>query len=666
VQTLWRQDVPKIFISYRRDDSSGYVGHLREKLGQHFGDQEIFRDIDTIEPGQDFSEAIEQAISSCEVLLAVIGKQWLTLTDVTGQRRIDDPEDFVRIEIATALRQNIRIIPVLVGGATMPSADLLPQDLKLLARRNAKEISDRSFYHDVEALIQVIDKLFLTSGLILTPVDTQSPPVLVEPTIATPPATPTIQRSNEIAAPKKAARSMERAPARIKKWQLLLSFLAIGALTVAVMIVRSLLNPPADPLSPASAPETGAFHIVVANFTDISDTTTNNQLGEQVGSAIFQAITSSYEDEELSTDLVFDHAATFIATGEQALRLARERNADIMIYGSIEESEPRIVVSPGIYVSPSVLVLFPELVDLLTTNSFTFELGPENNNVSRTDLIPQLDAVIRIVYSLSEFFSGRYSNAQSGFAYAARLEGIANPAILYTLAGTAAIRAQDYNAALGLYQTAIQRNPEYSRAWSGRGTTFLQMANNAPSVVVTSEANNLETASNMECTTIGGWPTEPNLLAELAELCYEHAYELAQIENNSELQIEFSFLLGQLKVWQSTRGYNDYWDEAEAYLTEAVNLYIAAPEDVQKRVGLSAAHAYALLGLRISAAEELNYSAVVHAIEYYTSSLTLLRNDINRVYNQPSIELYEARLDELNTLLPRYPSPTPTQAIVVP
>ena len=153
----------RIFISYRRDDSAGYVGHLREKLGQHFGEDSVFRDIDTIEPGEDFVEVIEKAVGSCEVLLAMIGKHWLTVSDSQGQRRLDNQDDLVRLEIANALDRNIRVIPVLVGGAAMPSAAHLPENLKRLAHRNAQELSDRNFQRDVAQLIEVIEKVLGTA-----------------------------------------------------------------------------------------------------------------------------------------------------------------------------------------------------------------------------------------------------------------------------------------------------------------------------------------------------------------------------------------------------------------------------------------------------------------------------------------------------------------------
>src|SRR5437868_2808199 len=114
-----RTSQPKIFISYRRDDSETDTDFLYEQLAHHFGKEHVFMDIDNIPVGRDFAEVIESAVSSCDVLIAIIGKQWLTITD--GQkRRLDNPEDFVRLEIAAALRRKILVIPLLVRGAKMP------------------------------------------------------------------------------------------------------------------------------------------------------------------------------------------------------------------------------------------------------------------------------------------------------------------------------------------------------------------------------------------------------------------------------------------------------------------------------------------------------------------------------------------------------------------
>jgi hypothetical protein len=146
-----------IFICYRRDDAPGYAGRLYDTLVARFGNDQIFRDINAIELGINFVEAIENAVTSCEVLVAVIGRQWLNSPDSNGNRRIDDPEDYVRLEITTALERDIRVIPVLVHGATMPRSIDLPEALKKLTLRNALEVSDARWQFDVDRLVKLFE-----------------------------------------------------------------------------------------------------------------------------------------------------------------------------------------------------------------------------------------------------------------------------------------------------------------------------------------------------------------------------------------------------------------------------------------------------------------------------------------------------------------------------
>ena len=145
-----------IFISYRREDSAGWTGRLSEHLRERFGAESIFMDIDTIQPGIDFTEALQKAVSSCEVLLAMIGPEWATVTGKSGKPRIEDPSDWVRTEIAAALKRKIRVIPVLVGGASVPTIDLLPDDLDALAQRQAHELTDKRWSFDVEQLVNTL------------------------------------------------------------------------------------------------------------------------------------------------------------------------------------------------------------------------------------------------------------------------------------------------------------------------------------------------------------------------------------------------------------------------------------------------------------------------------------------------------------------------------
>jgi tetratricopeptide (TPR) repeat protein len=148
----------KVFISYRRADSSPYTGRLRDRMVEVFGEDNVFMDVDSIAPGVDFDELVRTWVESCDLLLAVIGPQWLQVRNADGKRRLDDPKDIVRHEIATALRRDITVIPVLMGGAVMPAADDLPEPIEELARRNAVEVRDTSFNDDVARLIKRLPK----------------------------------------------------------------------------------------------------------------------------------------------------------------------------------------------------------------------------------------------------------------------------------------------------------------------------------------------------------------------------------------------------------------------------------------------------------------------------------------------------------------------------
>ena len=134
-----------IFLSYRREDSAPHAGRLYDRLSARFGGANVFIDIDAVELGEDFVEAIARTVSACDVLIAVIGRNWLDAVDAAGRRRLDNPGDFVRMEIVAALDRNIRVVPVLVGGGRMPTVEELPEPLAKLATRNGLQISDVRF-----------------------------------------------------------------------------------------------------------------------------------------------------------------------------------------------------------------------------------------------------------------------------------------------------------------------------------------------------------------------------------------------------------------------------------------------------------------------------------------------------------------------------------------
>lgn len=147
----------RVFLNYRRDDSADATGRLYDALAAHFGDDNVFMDIDTLDPGVDFAEVIDGAVNSCDVFIAVIGRAWLTAADGEGHRRLDNADDFVRMELTAALRRNARVVPVLVHDVDMPSAEELPDDLTPLTRRNAVSLSRERWSYDVSRLVRTLD-----------------------------------------------------------------------------------------------------------------------------------------------------------------------------------------------------------------------------------------------------------------------------------------------------------------------------------------------------------------------------------------------------------------------------------------------------------------------------------------------------------------------------
>ena len=147
-----------IFVSYRRDDSSGWAGRLYEHLVREWGPDQVFIDIDAIAPGEDFREAITRTMHACDVVLVVIGPNWLTARDEQGDRRLDDESDNHRAEVVAALAGDVRVVPVLVGGTAMPKVSELPEPLQDLAYRNASVLEDRRFAADVHALQKALEQ----------------------------------------------------------------------------------------------------------------------------------------------------------------------------------------------------------------------------------------------------------------------------------------------------------------------------------------------------------------------------------------------------------------------------------------------------------------------------------------------------------------------------
>ena len=146
------------YINYRRGDEPGFTQALFARLEQAFSSEQLFMDVDNIPPGEDFVRMLDTQVEQCDALLAVIGKGWLNATDENENRRLDDPNDFVRIEIESALKQGKRVIPILVNDARMPRPDDLPESLRPLTRRNAVRLTHERFRADALSLVKALQR----------------------------------------------------------------------------------------------------------------------------------------------------------------------------------------------------------------------------------------------------------------------------------------------------------------------------------------------------------------------------------------------------------------------------------------------------------------------------------------------------------------------------
>ncbi len=229
----------RIFINYRREDTAYPAGWLFDRLTQHFGKGQIFKDIDSIHLGDDFVEAMTTAVGSCDVLLALIGDRWTSVTDKDGGRRIDNPGDYVRMEIEAALERNTLVIPILVGGAQMPAADDLPPSLAKLVRRNALELSPSRFDADAGRLLAVLDEILAAAE--------SAPEADNVPADQGPAPTGNVPTGPG----RDRGQSSGRPPRHVPRWVILAGAAAGAALIVAVAVV--LLTRP-HPATPAGAP----------------------------------------------------------------------------------------------------------------------------------------------------------------------------------------------------------------------------------------------------------------------------------------------------------------------------------------------------------------------------------------------------------------------------
>jgi len=229
---------PTVFITYRREETAAHAGRLYDAMVARFGEGNVFMDVD-MAPGVDFVERITEAVAACQVLIVVMGPRWATVEDEQGRPRLADPEDFVRLEVETALRRpGVTPIPVLVAGARMPRREDLPPDVRALTRRNALELSDQRWRYDVGRLIRALDELlgpsvaagpeFPEHSIATDKATRAEPPAADQTTPPPPPVTSVTPAEAKLEAPSAADR-------RRLRWAL------IGVMTIAAVIVAAVI-----------------------------------------------------------------------------------------------------------------------------------------------------------------------------------------------------------------------------------------------------------------------------------------------------------------------------------------------------------------------------------------------------------------------------------------
>jgi hypothetical protein len=253
----------RIFISYRREETAYPAGWLYDRLAERFGSGQVFKDVDSIQLGDDFVAVITGAVGSCDVLLALIGKEWLTATDERGRRRLDDPDDFVRLEVEAALAREVRVIPILVDGAKMPTAEQLPASLAKLVRRQALELSPARFDSDLGRLLKVLEA---------TLAETRAGPATPGPAPA--PAGPQRKRGSR------------------RAW--VLAGTGAALVLVLVLAVAAMLADSGTTTPPTGAATTGA---VITARTAAATTTPAPAAGEEIFSDNFSSRAGGWEGD---------------------------------------------------------------------------------------------------------------------------------------------------------------------------------------------------------------------------------------------------------------------------------------------------------------------------------------------------------------------------------
>jgi tetratricopeptide (TPR) repeat protein len=421
----------RIFLSYRREDSSGHARHLFERLTSLYGRRAVFMDVATLQGGEPFADRIEQAIGQADVFLALIGKRWLEARDESGRRRLDVPEDYVRREVAAALARTMLTIPVRLDGAAMPNAEELPPNLKGLTRLNAFELGSAQWDHDLERLLTLL------------------PP---------PP----------------------------RRWIGRFAFAAsiVVVLLVLAAVLRGLIWPAPQPMS-------GSFNVAVLDFGErqssqaaVRTSADGRWIAEQVYDRLRWLDTRLEEQGTLVGTVEVVRLKEHVEGRGSAeitrslVELASRINATILVYGVLELNEPPYRLTPSLYLTEH----FNGGEELTGQSAFgrplevTLPLTPggANSLALADDLRARLEALYLFTLAVAYLQVDRPQRALDLLQDASDVRGWeTGREVLALFRGSALAELKRYDEADMAYQEALALSGNtYARAWIGRGNSF--------------------------------------------------------------------------------------------------------------------------------------------------------------------------------------------------
>ncbi len=506
---------PQVFISYRRADTGGHAGRLLDQLQRYYGRGTLFLDHETIRAGDDFAERLTATLDRAEVVLAVIGPDWLA-SEPDGSRRIDAPDDWVRREIESSLDRDVRVIPVTVGGAAMPDSDALPAGLRDLPGRQARSIRVDRFDDDVKHLIKTIGGrrrplgVPLVVWLVVAFAAVVGGALLLErATDGDVNAAPLIQLPGSLEATAGVGAEFEIAEwatddsAGAIRWSTDARS-ALGA-EIAVDGTRLEYEAPASARGTDSFTVTaidgegatasatvfvdlqlgrleGAFNIAVAEIATTSD---QSDLGLVLADAVFDGIRSALADNDLDLAMAAPADVGVIAgdtsteRAEQATRLAERLAADAVLYGTVTNIGGFSEFSAELLVSARNAQNAEEIAGVYVLASSTIPSADPITVQRRVvdTMVPQAEALADLMIGLSYYTTFDFDTA-SAFLEDAEANWIGDDGrtVILQLIGNVAGTQGDLDAAREAYERALEIDPDYPRAQFGITEIEFQLA----------------------------------------------------------------------------------------------------------------------------------------------------------------------------------------------